>query len=360
MMKTRSIELFLNTPAFLGNAEQKGVWRTPPLKALLREWWRIAAARSVGYDHRRLLLQEGQLFGHVPQAANEAPSQSKLRLALQHWNEGKAEWPKNDPGVPHSEVKDKNTGKPKTVGSQLYLGYGPLKFQNGSTQLKGNAALQANDCNTLQLAWPESPSRQATPDLGLIPATLQLIDWFGTIGGRSRNGWGSLALDQKSSSPLLADHAGLKPVLRSLADCLKLDWPHAIGTDTKGSLVWESNLVFADWVGAMRFLATTKIGFRTSFGFSTGKNSPRIEARHLLAYPITNHDVRSWDRSARFANQLRFKLFRDPVGNLRARIYHTPHACPLPAGGVDQLATWQKLHNWLDQQNTLTRLGASK
>lgn len=30
------------TPAFLGDSEQDGRWRTPPFKALLRQWWRVA------------------------------------------------------------------------------------------------------------------------------------------------------------------------------------------------------------------------------------------------------------------------------------------------------------------------------
>ncbi len=32
------------TPAFLGDAEQNGRWRTPPFKAQLRQWWRVAYA----------------------------------------------------------------------------------------------------------------------------------------------------------------------------------------------------------------------------------------------------------------------------------------------------------------------------
>jgi CRISPR-associated protein Cmr1 len=32
------------TPAFLGNAEQSAQWRTPPIKALLRQWWRVVYA----------------------------------------------------------------------------------------------------------------------------------------------------------------------------------------------------------------------------------------------------------------------------------------------------------------------------
>ena len=43
-MIERSYHLTFNTPAFLGNAEQAGQWRTPPIKALLRQWWRVVYA----------------------------------------------------------------------------------------------------------------------------------------------------------------------------------------------------------------------------------------------------------------------------------------------------------------------------
>ena len=75
---------------------------------------------------------------------------------------------------------------------------------------------------------------------------------------------------------------------------------------------------------------------------------------------MTNHDVRAWGGQARLANQLRFKLFRDTAGQLRARLYHTPHKCPLPAGGIDELTVWQQIHIWLDQQSDLQRLGAAQ
>ena len=41
-MLTRTYTLRFLTPAFLGNADQNGQWRTPPIKALLRQWWRVA------------------------------------------------------------------------------------------------------------------------------------------------------------------------------------------------------------------------------------------------------------------------------------------------------------------------------
>lgn len=240
----------------------------------------------------------------------------------------------------------------RSVGSQLYLGYGPLSFdrESRSTGLKKNAALQAKETNSLDLAYPDT--EQAT-----IQQTLHLIDWFGTFGGRSRNAWGSLDIGQEA---LTQNHPQIKTVTRDLKACLTLDWPHAIGQDAKGALIWESPQSFTDWHEAMQFLARTKIGFRTHLSFSTGKGSQRVEARHIIAYPVTNHDVRLWGGQARLANQLRFKLFRDSAGQLRARLYHTPHKCPLPAGGIDELAIWQKIHTWLDQQGNLQRLGAAQ
>lgn len=37
-------QLSFTTPAFLGNAGQDAQWHTPPFKALLRQWWRVAWA----------------------------------------------------------------------------------------------------------------------------------------------------------------------------------------------------------------------------------------------------------------------------------------------------------------------------
>lgn len=39
-LNKRTLELYLNSPAFLGDAEQKGVWRTPPIN--------LAGARLAG------------------------------------------------------------------------------------------------------------------------------------------------------------------------------------------------------------------------------------------------------------------------------------------------------------------------
>lgn len=340
-MKTQTLAIKLLAPAFLGDAAQSGVWRTPPLKALLREWWRVAAAPTHAYDHSELRSTEGTLLGNAWLEGHE--SQSKVRMALKHWDAGKMTSVSDEGKVPHSEV-----GRP--VGSQLYLGYGPLIYDKTSgTKIKNGAALQAKETNELALAWPDVESG--------IPHALQLAHWFGTIGGRSRNGWGSIDLGLEA---LTKDHSQLIAVERDIRECLKLDWPHAIGKDDKGTLIWESSASFDDWQKAITFLAKTKIGFRTDLKFTGGKLHPQPQERHIIAYPVTNHDVSGWGGNTRLANQLRFKLFLDPQKKLRARIYHTPHKNPLDVGQINELGVWKKIHAWLDDAaHGLQRLGAS-
>lgn len=346
-MQTKTLAITLNTPAFLGDASQSGVWRTPPIKALLREWWRIASAPGFGYNHKTMREAEGLLFGNA--WLEDKFCKSQVRIALAHWHAGKPGWETTDLKVTHPEVKF-------PVGSQLYLGYGPLVFQQGSIKLKNNASLQIDQPNSLDLAYPDT-------EQAAIQQTLHLIDWFGTIGGRSRNAWGSLAIGQEA---LTANHPHLKTVVRDLKACLTLDWPHAIGQDKTGVLIWESKESFADWQKAMQFFARTKIGFRTHLKFNGGQVHKQAQERHLLAYPVTNHKVGipGWGGDGRLANQLRFKLFRDASGQLRARVYHTPHKCPpsLPSGMSEgqELAVWKKIHDWLDQQGNLQRLGAAQ
>lgn len=343
-MKTKTLALQLNAPAFLGDASQSGVWRTPPIKALLREWWRIASAQGFGYDHQAMREAEGLLFGNA--WLDDRFCKSQVRIALEHWHEGKMRQHTALAKIPHPEAERAG----KMVEPLNYLGYGPID----RGQFKNGAALQAGETNNLDIAYRES-------DQEVINQTLHLIDWFGTIGGRSRNGWGSLALGLDVLTP---DHQHLKTAVRSLKQCLSLDWPHAIGEDAKGTLIWESSGTFVDWQEAMRYLACIKIEFRTqpNIKFVGGQPHQQPQERHLLAYPVTNHKVsaRGWGGDGRLANQLRFKLFRDTAGQLRARLYHTPHRCPLPVQGVDELAVWQKIHTWLDQQSNLQRLGAAK
>lgn len=355
-MIKREFQLQLNTPAFLGDADQKGVWRTPPLKALLREWWRVAVAAEVGFDSGRLKARETVLFGTAADEGGGDNRQSRIRLALGHWNEGKLREHKPLPTIYHPEAERAKC----QVEPLNYLGYGPID----RGRLKFGAALQADETNSLKLVyttdWPGKSIAYPEDVAEHLARALMLAHWFGTVGGRSRNGWGSLAFAPMDGTPALPalTRARLEQsgCVRPLARCLELDWPHALGTDQAGPLVWQSAERFDNWREAMKFLARVKIGFRTHLGFTGGQPHPVAQDRHVLAYPVTNHKVPSWEglNKGRLANTLRFKLRAAGDGRLRAVVYHTPcQPTPtLPYRGIDLVDTWRRVHRWLDEPAT--------
>lgn len=225
------------------------------------------------------------------------------------------------------------------VGSQLYLGYGPLKFDNG-TALKGNAAIQASESATLSLAVPHKHAP-------LIERALMLMDRYGTLGGRSRNGWGSFVLTPEGDTPALGGEVPLRPLQNALA----LDWPHAIGTDGESCpLIWQT-AEYADWKALMKTLAIIKIGLRTQFVFTTGRNAPHTEDRHWLSYPVTNHSVAAWGNNARLPNTLRFKVRPGANGRqLVGVIFHVPHKPPgdFRPDAATLKRVWGQVHAFLD------------
>ena len=351
MMQEQRFTVRFDSPAFLGNAEQSGQWRTPPFKALLRQWWRVAAARSAGYDVARLRAAEAELLGSASDEGGGS-RQSRLRLRLGSWKSGTltGAWG-NDPPVFHNEV---GTGG-RNVGSHLYLGYGPLTFSQG-TKLKTGAAIQEGEQAELRLAWPADGNE--------LQHAVQLAHWFGTLGGRSRNGWGSLAFDPEGGaaaflSEISHDDPLLGDISRPLEDCLRHDWPHALGVDDGQHLVWRSKEAFPDWRTAMQHLAKVKIAFRTQDAFAFDAGHGPFADRHVLAYPVTNHSVGVWGNQKRLANQLRFKVRKRPDGKYEALAFHFPCATPREMAAslghqapdiARQAAIWRKVHAVLDHE----------
>lgn len=345
-MKQLSYRLHFNTPAFLGNAEQNAQWRTPPFKSLLRQWWRVSYSAQHGFkpnDLATMRREEGLLFGVASDGEGES-RKSLLRIRLSKWTVGqlqKSQWPRFE-SVQHPEV-------PKPVASDLYLGYGPVSPpKGGAPTLKTNAAIQAGDDSaTLSIAVPEAHCLT-------IEQALRLMDRFGTLGSRSRNGWGSLTL---LPLPQAGEGWGEGALpLRPWQDCLDRDWPHAIGQNEKGALIWQT-APHDDWKALMKTLAVLKIGLRTQFVFpNTAPPHLQPLPRHWLSYPITRHATKAFDRNARLPNQLRFKVRPTADGKLVGVIFHVPH---LPPAGFqpDRSAierTWQSVHALLDEMTKPT------
>lgn len=356
-MLVREYTLRFLTPAFLGNAEQGAEWRTPPLKALLRQWWRVAYAAKQGFDVdvAAIRREEGRLFGHAwleddvferdGKQVKTAARKSAVRIRLGRWNEGslkRGHWPTFG-RLSHPEVR-------QAVASDLYLGYGPVTLPRGATNstLKANAAIQVGESTTFSLAVPET-------DAPLIEHALWLMDRYAALGGRSRNGWGSFSLAPIGEGPALIG----KPPLRDWKTALALDWPHAIGSDGDARpLIWQT-APHDDWKALMKTLAVVKIGLRTQFKFASGKDAPAPEARHWLSYPVTNHSVKNWGGNARLPNSLRFKIRGTADNQLVGAIFHVP-CLPPAAFKPDNRAiegTWQRVHGFLDApENNLTRI----
>ena len=344
------------TPAFLGNAEQSGQWRTPPFKALLRQWWRVVRAQGAGYDHRKLRETEGRLFGHAwldDGHGKTWASRSKVRLRLDSWKNGDLRsWNGlEQETVTHPEVQ--RTGF--KVGPHAYLGYGPFDGRGGTKlrKLNGkpNAAIQAGETSTLSIAAPES-------EIDVLRTALALMNAYGTVGGRSRNGWGSFMIEPFDDSPGVDASADTsrqgageldRSFVRPWREALALDWPHAIGADDTGPLVWRTKESCTDWKALMRDLAILKIGLRTMFVFSSARPP---HDRHWLSYPITKHNFPAWG-NLRLPNSLRFKVRPDPDDpkRLRGVVFHVPCLPPRDfrpdSRAIENV--WRKTHQLLDE-----------
>ena len=374
-MRELTYQVSFNTPAFLGNSEQQAQWRTPPFKALLRQWWRVVKAPQLDrpFNVDDLRTAENLLFGAASDDGEEKSHRSLVRLRLTKdngggvgWEDGgMKQWPAGGQSQFHPEVGEQG----HQVGAELYLGYGPLGFQAGQTALN-----RIQNSDRLRTAIDVKASAQLRLMFSAahktdLSSALQLAAWFGTMGSRSRNGWGALYIQATGDNPIASialTRSGIESlgVTRPLSSCLREDWPHAIGQDRVGPLVWRTR-ISGDWRQVMRELARIKIAFRTQPALSLdGVPEGAFSKRHFLAYPITHHSVTGseWGGQGRLANQIRFKLLRE--GNqLIGVIVHLP--CRLPTAMADglppqvrsridtlQLQVWQDVHAMLDQHAT--------
>jgi CRISPR-associated protein Cmr1 len=374
-METLTYSVSFTTPAFLGNAEQQAQWRTPPFKALIRQWWRVVKAPQVRYDHSKLLDMENGLFGAAFDGEGAKSHRSQMQVRLSGWELGSVTRDKDAvelKWVDHHEV-DPRKSKPylgeRKVRADVYLGYGPI---GRSSAISPNTTPL-----TLKLRCQETDA----PD---IRKAMQLAAWFGTLGSRSRNGWGSLNLEGEGLTDLdglcdskLAEQAPLRTLPTALGDRLAGEWPHSVGLcEDSRPAVWRvfhlrdaaqgKYVGFPDWKSVMERLAALKIRFRTEFSL---KDMPtphsKVEDRLILAYPVTHHGL-SGLKDARLASQMRFKVAKNKAGEFFGLITHLPCAMPSaffsgsnirPPDISRQIEVWQQVHQFLNAQpSVITRI----
>ncbi len=327
-MITRKLQVRFLTPAFLGDAEQNGQWRTPPFKHLLREWWRVAwAAHNDLSNWRRMREIEGGLFGHAwldPKKGEDEVKarRSRVLVRLTPWAKGKL----------HSMPSTRPVGNGRNaVASHLYLGYGPVK---SASELKMAHPLSpSKDLAGLVLAWPEGGAGTE-----YLEDTLVLIHAFGTLGGRSRNGWGSLILERESRFLSLEN---LARFVKPWRDCLREEWAHAIGEDKGRPLIWTTP-AREKWEAIIEDLASIRK--------QVNALAKQQRGREIVNQPVAG-------KGARVPSTLRFKVRQDENGRLYGVIFHMP--CKPPAAfHPDDAAlhrVWQQVHRFLDNHDILER-----
>ncbi|MFA5631691.1 MAG: hypothetical protein WC997_09280 [Porticoccaceae bacterium] len=290
------------TPAFLGNAEQSGQWRTPPFKALLRQWWRVAyaAEKQFKVNVAAMRKEEGLLFGHAwleddqdHKGNKVAARKSQVRIRLDDWSLGKLN---QAPAIGQVSM-----GK-NHIAAALYSGYGPVV---PGPKLKANAAIQSGSETRLRIAFPED---------SYLEQAIALMHAYGALGGRSRNGWGSF--------DLVGDIGELKHCTRDWKTAIQTDWPHALGVDETGVLLWQS-APLTKWEDAMRLLAQARADMRRA-----------VPDRLMLAYPSTKGMMPGWGNNDRVPHSLRFKVRSSEAGFV-ATVFH------MPCRPADEL--WKKL-----------------
>jgi len=367
-MKELEYELRFTTPAFLGNADQSGQWRTPPIKALLRQWWRVRSW-SPQQNWQSMREAEGRLFGNawIEKNGKAAHCKSPIRMRLEpNWMLGTLrdqQWP-ND----FSPVQTTRAGG--TVPADLYLGYGPIQRTRGVRKIR--TAIDPETSAWLRFLLPRDHSDE-------IEKTLTLIHWFGAVGSRSRNGWGSMQLLARGEAPALPplrrSDALLNEVSRHWHDCHELEWPHAIGSDEDGPLIWCTEDV-DHWRQAIGALANVRVAVRRA-AKAIRNPGGKAAALHYLGYPAGTGKQNPWALDVvgerdklRLASPLRFKVMPSDGGRVRGIVVHLP--CALPEAFLGALRdqsdrawladranlrpAWKEIHATLDNEPRLSRL----
>lgn len=329
-MEQRHLTLELLTPTFLGDAQQTAAWRTPPIKAQLRRWWRVAAfAKGMRLPALRNL--EGKLFGD---AAGQQGRKSQVRLRLQPQ--------KGHLGAHYDsawrQAKNQNQLKMSNgLPADAYLGFGRVKTKGAN-----ETALPPEEKAELRLAWPaEAEGAEA------LDEALGLFHRLGSLGGRSRNGWGACHLHG-------AEAIGLDAYSRPWEEALEEAWIHALGRDGNGLLLWWTPPC-KSWEAAMRRLGDLRKGLCGEAG----------ALRPLLSWPVTGQHRRDLGDKNRIPNTLQLKVVRDEQGQLRGQVAHLP--CR-PAPEIWQAlpdrerrehpGLWHSAHAFLDRQSDLERVHA--
>ncbi len=364
------------TPCFLGGATGNAEIRTAPFKNLIRRWWRIV---NGNLSPEELWQKEAELFGSTEKNPKLGKSFGKSKVVVEIIeDESKYSYQRNNQlRFPEKTIKHPEVSRPMSF--ETYLGMGPI-FWNKEKKITEYKFFPINEfIPEIRNINPKTRQEIVSDASGYISMILRIpenerdsfikiltyINYFGSIGSRSRNGWGSININPLSDFNLLKpkDIKESSVLWNNLIDvsCDK-KYPSAIARDEMGLLCWGTPQRNT-WEEAMYDAAKIYCALRTSFKF-TG-DSKVMSSRHLLGYPITHHEYDRWPvKNTRLPSQLYIKINMNQ-GKYRALITHIPNLIPLDGFTVEKQQTiWTKVHNFLDnyeiEEKKISRFGGAK
>ena len=226
------------TPAFLGGADKEAEFRVAPFKSGIRYWWRVLYGRQYGNDIKKI---EDSIFGSTDRV-------SSLRLKLTIPNE-----PKNcisSEKLIGQTFKTTHQGHEKSPNILDYLAFGKC-----TSYIKADTSITL----TLKISNPEYSDQ--------IKDAVKMFFKYGGIGGRSRNGFGSMFIKD-------GDYNFSKKVTVSN----ELFEISVISNKSKFFITKEK---FRNWEDALSEVGIAYQSARTSL-----ENKHSFERRGLVARPI--------------------------------------------------------------------------
>lgn len=333
-MRKLEYQLRFLTPAFLGNAEQSAQWRTPPIKALLRQWWRVVWAAEHGFrdDIRAMRHEEGQLFGHAwleddcvsrdGRQVKTAARKSLVRLRLEGSDDGGAWSFGTQQGV---------APVPTTIDAG-YAWFGLVRRGSGQPDRNAIRADGRESVRTLAVAVPDEHADR-------IETVMRFVSQFGQLGSRSRGGWGSLHL----SNTLPLSVADLQRYAQPIDACLSRDWPASFCLDAEGLCYWDSRNTFKTWDQAMLQAALERRRVRSALKAVDGK-----DLRPALGFALA---------SGRLPSPLRWRVAQVADKQLAVRVFAMPTLIPADAkksiARDDLKNAWRVVFDALDRSDFL-------
>lgn len=328
-----NLTCWFSSPSFLGGATKEDVvLRSAPFKSLFRIWWRIGFSNKY-LNIKDLLLAESELFGSVGSDKNTAASKFNVKLY-------------NDNNIVAENIN-------LTDSKTKYLGYGPISNKSSMKFLPVNKEFEIK-------VTIDKTANFSIDDFQLL---VSLIYHFGSEGGRSRHGFGGLCFEVQNLKILSISQIAERTAI-SLENCFNssYNFPHCLGKDEKGILVWSSVNKFKNYKEALFDIYDVYGGGleENRDDNSVLKFMHNVDKRVLLAWPakligvFNNHTA-----VTRVPSPLIFKIisYKDKP-DCTYNIIHLPYEMIDKKSKIlkdNQIATWKEIYSRLDKNARICR-----